>query len=71
MTGTDGGGLVFVEAGFVEPMLLLRTDRRPEGPEWAYEIKLDGYHALAFKKAGKVISAPGTIMTSMRGIPAS
>ncbi len=43
-----------MRAGFVEPMLLLRTDRLPEGPEWTYEIKLDGYRALAFKKAGKV-----------------
>ena len=35
-------------------MLLLRTDKLPEGPEWTYEIKLDGYRALAFKKAGKI-----------------
>jgi len=35
-------------------MLLLRTDKLPEGPGWTYEIKLDGYRALAFKKAGKV-----------------
>jgi DNA ligase D-like protein (predicted ligase) len=30
-------------------MLLLRTEMLPEGPEWGYEIKLDGYRALAFK----------------------
>ena len=60
-----------LRAGFVEPMLLLRTDRLPEGPEWTYEIKLDGYRALAFKKAGRSISAPETITTSMRDIPAS
>ena len=35
-------------------MLLLRTDRLPEGLEWSYEIKLDGYRALAIKTAGKV-----------------
>jgi bifunctional non-homologous end joining protein LigD len=35
-------------------MLLLRTDKLPEGPDWTYEIKLDGYRALAIKKAGKV-----------------
>jgi bifunctional non-homologous end joining protein LigD len=35
-------------------MLLLRTDKLPEGLEWTYEIKLDGYRALAFKNAGKV-----------------
>src|SRR5690348_17277345 len=35
-------------------MLLLRTEKLPEGPDWTYEIKLDGYRALAFKKAGKI-----------------
>src|SRR6185437_8712561 len=35
-------------------MLLVRTDKLPEGLHWTYEIKLDGYRALAFKKAGKV-----------------
>src|ERR1700722_19287064 len=35
-------------------MLLLRTEMLPEGPDWAYEIKLDGYRALAFKTGGKL-----------------
>jgi DNA ligase D-like protein (predicted ligase) len=35
-------------------MLLLRTEMLPEGPEWGYEIKLDGYRAVAFKCGGKV-----------------
>jgi len=35
-------------------MLLLRTDALPEGPEWEYELKLDGYRALALKTEGKV-----------------
>src|ERR1700741_3448377 len=35
-------------------MLLLRTEMLPEGPEWGYEIKLDGYRALAFKTGGKL-----------------
>src|ERR1700691_3829098 len=35
-------------------MLLLRTEKLPQGAEWAYEIKLDGYRAIAFKKGGKV-----------------
>jgi bifunctional non-homologous end joining protein LigD len=43
-----------LSTGFIESMLLLRTDKLPEGPEWTYEIKLDGYRALAFKKSGKV-----------------
>jgi ATP-dependent DNA ligase len=32
-----------VKPRFIEPMLLLRTEMLPEGPEWGYEIKLDGY----------------------------
>ena len=36
-----------VSPGFVEPMQCLQVDRLPEGPEWIYEIKLDGYRAQA------------------------
>jgi DNA ligase D-like protein (predicted ligase) len=43
-----------IKAKFIEPMLLLRTDMLPEGGEWQYEIKLDGYRALAIKTAGEV-----------------
>jgi bifunctional non-homologous end joining protein LigD len=35
-------------------MLLLRTERVPEGPDWLTELKLHGYRALAIKTAGKV-----------------
>ena len=42
------------KATFIEPMLLLRTERLPQGPDWSYEIKLDGYRALAIKTGGKV-----------------
>jgi len=37
-------------AGFVEPMLLLRTDLLPPGEQWLYELKLDGYRAIGFKR---------------------
>jgi DNA ligase D-like protein (predicted ligase) len=43
-----------VKAGFIEPMLLLRKEKLPEGAEWLYEIKLDGYRAIAFKSGGEV-----------------
>jgi ATP-dependent DNA ligase len=28
-------------------MLLLRTEKLPEGGNWLYELKFDGYRALA------------------------
>jgi DNA ligase D-like protein (predicted ligase) len=43
-----------VKPQFIQPMLLLRTERLPEGPVWVYEIKLDGYRALAFKARGQL-----------------
>jgi len=42
------------KGAFIEPMLLLRTDKLPEGPEWLIELKLDGYRALAIKSGGEV-----------------
>ena len=42
------------KAKFIEPMLLLRTDKLPEGADWLVELKLDGYRALAIKLVGKV-----------------
>src|SRR5262245_57815488 len=41
-------------ARFVEPMLLLQTDTLPEGERWRYELKLDGYRAIAFKSGGRL-----------------
>jgi bifunctional non-homologous end joining protein LigD len=35
-------------------MLLLRTERLPEGPSWLYELKLDGYRAIAAKADGRL-----------------
>jgi DNA ligase D-like protein (predicted ligase) len=39
-------------ARFIPPMLLLRTDRLPDDPRWLYQLKLDGYRAIAFKRNG-------------------
>ena len=44
-----------LKARFIEPMLLQHTHSLPEGPDWAYEVKLDGYRALAIKSDGKVL----------------
>jgi ATP-dependent DNA ligase len=42
------------KAAFVEPMLLLRAETLPEGDAWQYELKFDGYRALAIKTGGKI-----------------
>ena len=39
---------------FIEPMLLQPTDALPESIGWTYELKLDGFRALAIKTNGKV-----------------
>ena len=35
-------------------MLLLQTDALPEGSGWQYELKLDGYRAIAFRRGNTV-----------------
>jgi DNA ligase D-like protein (predicted ligase) len=45
---------VSVKARFIEPMLLLRTEKLPDGDSWCYELKFDGYRALAIRTARKV-----------------
>src|SRR3954471_326129 len=48
--GLDLNKLPRMELKFVEPMLAKPASTLPEGPEWQYEIKLDGYRALAIKE---------------------
>jgi bifunctional non-homologous end joining protein LigD len=40
-------------ASFIEPMQALAVEKLPEG-DWLYEVKLDGYRALAFKDSKDV-----------------
>jgi ATP-dependent DNA ligase len=42
------------EAAFIEPMECLAVEKLPGGPVWVYEIKLDGYRALAINAKGKL-----------------
>ena len=53
-SATRSSHLRAVSAQFVDPMLLLRTDSLPSGEQWLYELKLDGYRAIAFKRNGIV-----------------
>src|SRR5215203_5295236 len=40
---------------FIDPMLLLRTDNLPhDDARWEYQLKFDGYRAIAFKTGGKI-----------------
>jgi len=48
------GSLVTKEVIFVEPMECLSVAKLPEGPQWVWEIKLDGYRALAVKSGSEV-----------------
>jgi DNA ligase D-like protein (predicted ligase) len=41
-------------AHFVEPMQCLAVAKLPEGPDWEYELKFDGYRALGIRSAGRV-----------------
>src|ERR1700761_589906 len=40
-------------AGFIETMDCLPVSRLPEGPEWTYEIKLDGYRLEVVRSANR------------------
>jgi ATP-dependent DNA ligase len=42
------------EASFIEPMECLAVSRLPEGTQWVWEIKLDGYRALAVRSGTSV-----------------
>jgi DNA ligase D-like protein (predicted ligase) len=43
-----------VKAKFLKPMLLLRTEKLPDSADWVYQLKVDGYRAIAYKDSGKV-----------------
>ena len=42
------------EASFIEPMECLSVSKLREGPDWLWEIKLDGYRALAVRSEAGV-----------------
>jgi bifunctional non-homologous end joining protein LigD len=44
------------EASFIEPMECALVSRLPEGPDWSYEVKLDGYRSIGVKTTREAIS---------------
>jgi ATP-dependent DNA ligase len=42
------------KAAFVEPIECLPVSKLPEGSQWLWEIKLDGYRAVAVKSDNRV-----------------
>ena len=43
-----------IEASFVEPMDCLSVSKLPTGSQWVWEIKLDGYRAIAVRSGSHV-----------------
>jgi bifunctional non-homologous end joining protein LigD len=62
--GLDLDKLPRSEMQFAEPMLAQPVAELPEGPKWQYEIKLDGYRALAViqKGAGRLLSRRNNVL---------
>lgn len=68
------------EPAFVEPMLAKIADEVPEGDDWTYEIKWDGYRALAIKhgETVRLLSRKGNnmnrdfpdVVEAIRALPA-
>ena len=43
------------KAEFVEPMECALVPKLPEGPDWTYEVKLDGYRAIGVRNSRETI----------------
>ena len=49
------GSLPKTGASFIEPMECALVSKLPEGRDWSYEVKLDGYRAIGVKSAREAI----------------
>ena len=65
MTTKELFALPAAKPRFIEPMILSEVRELPEGQEWAYEAKLDGYRCLAAKDGRVTLwSRRGTLFTA-------
>jgi DNA ligase D-like protein (predicted ligase) len=66
MTVKAFNALPKVKIRFIEPMYALAVQKLPEGKEWFYEVKFDGYRCLAGRDSTKVTlwSRRGNLFTS-------
>jgi ATP-dependent DNA ligase len=48
---------------FIEPMYALAVKGLPKGEEWLYEVKLDGYRALAGRDESGVTLWPEIVFS--------
>ena len=64
---------------FIETMDYLPVSRHPEGPEWTYELKLDGYRleavrgekeVMLYSRRRKVLNGFGYIAKALEHLPA-
>jgi len=58
-----------LKAHFIEPMLLLRTDKLPEGPSWLHELFSMVIALSPSRLAASYNSGLATTTTSAHGIP--
>src|SRR4030095_4412637 len=47
-------GRALYAAGIIEPMYALAVQRLPQGQEWLYEVKFDGYRCLVGRDSSRV-----------------
>jgi hypothetical protein len=57
------------KAKFIEPMLLLRSDELPDGPEWLRELKSTATALWPSNPMAESTAAPGMTMISVRDTP--